>query len=320
MHLREEAVHQGREKRAGRFQRVLKRLCAYRMDIEVEETKISASLFKEMVKGHDSIHALLSLATCMFSPSDENDFQEWRRSTAFLSQDWEAFDLLHSSYYEALHANYVAGSILLRSALELLLKGAFYQCLTAQSYRQNSRLLDADARGRRLKNRLDDMLSRSGAFRSDIGEESYSVYEHMRTTIAKAKYRPATRIMIQQLARWGILRGVESPSRTVSRTYSKLSQDVHTYPWRTDLGRVLALRPKRVFEAKVTMHTEFAEYLRELRNVVDIGMVITMGVLRDRLRRTETRRELRRFVRNSKLKSLAMKYTSSCLRGLRHLE
>lgn len=295
----------------------MKKFCTYRKDLGIEETRISASLYRKAVKGHDSIHALLSLAVCMFSPSNDNDHADWRNRTAFLSHNWEAFDLLHSSYYEALHANYMAGFILLRSALELVLKGAFYQCLTAPSYRDKSRLLEADTRGRRLRNRLDNMLSRSGAFRSDLGEESYSIYEHMRTTMNKAKYRPATRVMIQQLARWGMLKGIESPSRTISRTYAKLSQDVHAHPWRTDLSRVLALRPERVFEPKTIMHREFDAYLRELRDVLDIGMVVTINVLRDRLRdRRETRRELCRFVHDSKLKSLGMRYTRACLQGL----
>ena len=76
--------------------------------------------FEKIQKAHDSIHEFMLIPTGLINSNE--DF--WAKS-AFIYHS-EAFDQAHRSLLEALSGYYNAACTLLRNALELILKGAFF--------------------------------------------------------------------------------------------------------------------------------------------------------------------------------------------------
>lgn len=92
--------------------------------------------YEKLQEAHDSIHEFIYLAPVCCSKQ-----ANWHSKSAFLTYHWEAFHLAHRSFLEALTGYYNAAYILLRGTLELLLKGAFWECLVIKSFEIKLRLL-----------------------------------------------------------------------------------------------------------------------------------------------------------------------------------
>jgi hypothetical protein len=193
--------------------------------------------------------------------------------------------LAHSSYYESLLANYSAGFILLRATLELLIRGAFFECLTHRRFREDSTILDKvkDKRGRRLKEFLSELFTRRDSIEKDFEETSVAIYDKTSRIIDDPKFRISNEVMLKQLTKWGIFEGCAAPVSTVSRIYHKLSKDVHAHPNRTGTGRILIYRPRDLFKPKRVMRRILSEYLNDLRKVTDLGIAMTMNLLKENL-------------------------------------
>ncbi|MEM5854258.1 MAG: hypothetical protein QW228_07880, partial [Candidatus Aenigmatarchaeota archaeon] len=79
---------------------------------------------EKLIRAHDSIHEFIFLAPLSF-PSNGN--VSWHRKSAFLTYQFDVFYSAHRSLIEALAGYYNAGYTLLRSTLELILKGALWE-------------------------------------------------------------------------------------------------------------------------------------------------------------------------------------------------
>jgi len=94
-------------------------------EIEIPNFAISIqkSDFEKLRKAHDSIHEFIYIAPHLV------DFdEEFRAKSAFLLYYYnEVFEQAHRSFLEALSGCYNAANTLLRSTLELLIKGAFWE-------------------------------------------------------------------------------------------------------------------------------------------------------------------------------------------------
>ncbi len=130
-------------------------------------------LYDDAVRSHDAIHEFLLLAPSMYPHGNANN-SSWHKKSAFLTYHWDTFDLAHSSYYESLLANYSVGFILLRVTLEILIRGAFFECLAHKKFREESVVLDKikDKRGRRLKGFLNELFTLRRSIEQDFEETS----------------------------------------------------------------------------------------------------------------------------------------------------
>ena len=122
--------------------------------------------------------------------------------------------------------------------------------------------------------------------------------------------------MLRQLAKWGILQGIKAPVTTVSHIYRKLSKDVHAHPNRTDIGRILIYQPSQLFEPKRVLRRVLTEYLKDLRKVADIGIVMTMNILKENLEQFPQTRDQVRSAFEQRFKDLGLKFASSRLSAL----
>jgi hypothetical protein len=273
------------------------------------------NLYDDVVRSHDTVHDLLLLAPSVY-PRGSTGFPSWHVKSAFLTYHWDTFDLAHSSYYESLLANYAAGFILLRATLELLIRGAFFECLAHKKFREKSAILDKDKRGRMLKNFLKDLLARRPSIEQDLETTSVAIYDKTSNIMNDMKFRPSNETMLRQLAKWGVFEGIEAPVTRVSRIYHKLSGDVHAHPNRTGIGRILTYRPRDLFEQKKVIRRVLAEYLRDLRKVTDIGIVMTMNLLKENLEQFPQTRDHVRANFSQRFKDNGLRFASLRLSAL----
>lgn len=271
--------------------------------------------YSDAVRSHDAIHEFLLLAPAMY-PRRVARSPSWHAKSAFLTYHWDTFDLAHSSYYETLMGNYSAGFILLRATLELLIRGAFFECLAHRKFRERSLILDEDRRGKKLKHFLNDLFTRRPTIEQEFETASVSIYDRTSRLLGDPRFIPSNKTMLSQLAKWGIFKGIQAPVTTVSNIYRKLSGDVHAHPNRTGTGRILIYQPRDLFESKKVLRRVLSEYLRDLKKVADIGIVITMNLLQENLERFPQTRDQIRTQFHQRFTDLGLTHSSARLTTL----
>lgn len=240
--------------------------------------------YDEAQKSHDAIHEFILLAPKLFLSTGEVG---WEGKSAFLTYQWEAFDAAHRSLLEALCGFYNPAFILLRSTYELLIKGAFFEGLAHQEFRDNAKTLRKDRKGKRLIDCIEGILNENPEIRSRWEKTSAGIYDAVRVLIKEQEFRPSMPVLVEQIFHWGFLEPIHDWKGEVYELYGNLSGDVHVEPDRTDIGRVLLMEPDRLFEEKEVIPEVLKKYLSDLRTVVDIGVVIELNLLIDNVRKHE---------------------------------
>jgi hypothetical protein len=235
--------------------------------------------FKNLEKAHDAIHEFMLLAPKLF-PSHVAKEIGWHRRSAFLIYQWEAFHHAHRSLIEALCAYYNVAFILLRVTFELLVKGAFWECLAHREFRENSQVLDGEKAGREIKKWLDDIFKLAPHVEEEFEEASAGIYDKIGPIVEDSNFRLTIKTIIRQLDQWDIFNPVSDPIASIYRgIYGRLSADVHVEPDRTDIGKRLLLE-KEIFEQKILPNT-LAEYTHCLHEVIDLAIVVELNIMRD---------------------------------------
>lgn len=255
----------------------------YHIDKELGLENVKPSLrieYENLQKAHDSIHEFMLLAPLLF-PSQRNEKISWRRKSAFFVYHWEAFNHAHRSLIEALCAYYNVAFVLLRVTLELLIKGAFWECLSHKRFREKSQVLDKDKRGRKIKEWLDEIFSRAPDVVEEFERTSASIYDKISPIIEDSEFRPDVKTIVQQLEHWGMFNPIPDPTTSIYKEiYGRLSEDVHIIPDRTDIGKRILSAPNQIFDQKVFQRT-LCEYAHCLHEVMDLAIVIELNIMRD---------------------------------------
>lgn len=160
--------------------------------------------FDILRKAHDAIHEFMFLAPFCF-PTDDVHEVSWKNKSAFLIYHWEVFHHAHRSLIEALCTYYNVAFILLRTSLELLLKGAFWECLSHKHFRDDSPVLDASAQGKEIKNWLRTIFEVYPNIERELDQTSAGIFDKVGRRIEDPTFRPSVKTLVQQLDQWGIL-------------------------------------------------------------------------------------------------------------------
>lgn len=276
-------------------------------------------MFPQIANVHNAIHQFMLTAPEMFpTPSKTEEEDIWHTKTAFLTYHWEIFHLAHRSLLEALCAYYNAAFILLRSTLELIIKSAFYECLAHKKFRNASTVLDSNKKGKNLKFFLQSVIRAAPTIAEDLEKTSAGIYDKITPIIDDPKFRPSIATMIHQLSEWGILEGIADPYENIyKKLYRKLSADVHVVPDRTDIGTILLQKPEDLFESHMVMKDQLVEYLADLAKVTDIGIVVTLNVLKENLVvYKELREMLHQTLKDPEYRQLGLKYSPKRIESL----
>lgn len=252
-----------------------------------------AGEFEEIRKAHDSIHEFILLAPFSLPRTQK---VTWHQRSAFLTYQWEAFHSAHRAIMEALAGYYNAGYTLLRNTLELLIKGAFWECLAHKKFRAYTKALDKDKqkdRGRRksIKEWVEDLIKEKPSIEKDLEEISAGIFDKTAIFFEDEEFQkkyiriPSFSVIVKQLIEWKVIDIPNAYNVVYNGLYRRLSKDVHVIPDRTDMGRRL-LREKDLFEIDV-IPDELNRFMKNLHEVVDIGIVIELNILSDWIKKDE---------------------------------
>jgi len=241
--------------------------------------------FEKIRKAHDSIHEFMLIPTGLITSN--KDFQA---KSAFLIYHSEAFDQAHRSLLEALTGYYNAAYTLLRNTLELILKGAFWECMAHKKYRDRAEIIKKT--GTKIGNSkktlidwLNEIIRQKPSIEEDLEKTSVGIYDKISPLFEDETLRkivPSVRSIVEQLADWKIFDPIQeiiNPMEYVYDFYRELSADVHVVPDKTDIGRRL-LAGKELFGAEV-IPDELNKYAEDLHRVMDIGIVVELNILED---------------------------------------
>jgi len=255
---------------------------------EIGMANMRASLksdYETVQKAHDSIHEFIYLAPLCL-PSQPG--ATWHSKSAFLTYQWEAFYQAHRSFLEALSGYYNAAYALLRSTLELIVKGAFWECLAHEHFREKATPLQLErGKGKRksLKDWVNALIEQEPSVRKDLEETSAAIFDKTAILFKNRQFQkqfvyiPAFSVMVNQLIEWEIIDIPNSFAIVYKKLYTDLSKDVHVVPDATDMGRRL-LAEKDFMENEV-ISEELIRYMKTLHEVIDLSIVIELNILRD---------------------------------------
>jgi hypothetical protein len=273
----------------------------------------------EALKAHDSVHEFMLLASLV--PRDPQQVA-WHQKSAFLTYLWEAFHSAHRATIEVLAGYYNAGFTLLRNTLELLVKGAFWECLAHEKFRDNARVLDEDQQKDRkrgsIKDWIDELIKRRPSIREEMEQTSASIFDKVATVFEDEDLQrevvrvPTFSTIVRQVIEWKIIDIPDAYNAIYRDLYNRLSKDVHVIPDKTDIGR--RLLEEEDFLAVRIIPQELGKFVETLRMVMDIGIVIESNILINWLQREEARPEVKE--RLAAIKDLGLKLSSEKLRGL----
>ncbi len=250
-------------------------------ELGLENVKTSLRIdFENIQKAHDAIHEYMFLAPMLFPSQIEGD-ADWHGKTAFVIYHWEAFHHAHRSLTEALCGYYNVAFILLRATFELLIKGAFWECLSHREFRENSQVLDKERAGKKIKEWINTIFASAPHVEDELERTSAGIYDKISPVVENTKFRLDTKIVIRQLNQWGIFHPIPQVEISIYRgIYGRLSADVHVIPDRTDIGRRLVAESDEIFEQKLLPET-LAEYANLLHEVIDLAIVVELNIMKD---------------------------------------
>lgn len=254
---------------------------------ELEIYNITESIKKgnfEMIsKAHDSIHEFIYLAPLSVTTNKNLD-----EKSAFLKVYlFEIFYAVHNSFLMTLMGFYNASYVLLRTTLELLIKGALWECLAHKKFRNKSEILRKNKIkiGKLKKTIIDwlnEIIERKPSIEKKLEETSAAIFDKiypLPKDPTLKKLIPPPKICINQLNEWGIFNPVSDAKNRIYNFYSRLSANIHVVPDEIDVGRRL-LSQKDLYEIEI-IPDELNNYCKQLQEIMDIGIVIELNILQD---------------------------------------
>lgn len=270
--------------------------------------------FEEIRKAHDSVHEFLLLAPISMPSTGK---VTWQQKSAFLTYQWEAFYSAHRAFMEALAGYYNSSYTLLRNTLELLVRGAFWECLAHKNFRVHTGALDGDrqrhGRGcKSIRDWIEDLIKRNPSIEEELENISGGIFDKTATIIEDKEFQkefirfPPFSAIVKQLIEWKVIDISNAYQIVYDGLYHKLSKDVHVIPDRTDIGRRL-LQEKALFRISV-IPNELNEFMKNLHKLIDIGIVIELNILSDWIKRDgEVQARLKEKL--EALKNLGLKFS-----------
>ena len=271
--------------------------------------------FEEIQKAHDSIHEFIYLAPLCLPKN-----KSWHEKSAFLTYHYITLDMAHRSLLDALAGYYNAANILLRSTLELLIRGAFLECLAHKEFRDKLEKSETKKGKKTLKGWLIDLIKQRSDIEDELEGTSAAIFDKTAIIFEDPKfrkkfiYRPNFREIVEQIADWNIFDPIQDPVELVNdKIYGELSNNAHVIPDKTDIGRRI-LSQKELFKTEVNPD-ELSKFVKVLHEVVDIGIIIELNILSDWINQDrEVKNRLRE--RLVVIDDLGLKFSSEKLKKL----
>ncbi len=228
-----------------------------------------------------------SLIPMIFLKTSEGktDVEAFKAMGALLMYHWDAGQMAGISLSNGLCGQYNAGFTLLRSYLELLLKGSYFQCLSQKEFREDrNKVLKPTDWVSILTSNMSSLIRQGRVDDIDLKKDSMLVFQVLRGHWSQDLFHPEVRSIVRQLDSWGMLEGTEgNPVELIGELYGELSQNVHERVEYTDSGRAVE-EGSEIFELPAPiLGQSLSEFLGDFHLAMDIGVVSVLNQLARRI-------------------------------------
>jgi len=209
--------------------------------------------------------------------------------SAFIIYHIDATFFSRRALREKLCSYYGGAGSLLRSACEAILRGAFWECLAHQRYRDRADIVGEQGRKRKIEgtlrnvlNWLTDIFQAGTHFEGELEKQSGAIFDRISPLFENKVLLPALptlKTMVEQLSEWKMFEPMIDPvSEVYDDLYGSLCEDTHLDPGKTMMGRLMVAGkdPSTVFEPS---QEEFGRFLVLLGRVAEIGALAVLNVL-----------------------------------------
>lgn len=255
--------------------------------------------------------------------SGDTDREAFVTMGAFLMYHWDAYQMAGLSLSSALCGQYNAGFTLLRSYLELLLKGSFFQCLAQKKLRKSrEEVLEPTDLVSILTSNVPDLIRDSHIDDADLDSNSSLIFDLLRSHWMHDLLRLDLSSIIKQVDGWGMLNGLElegnrpdrRPSESVRDLYGRLSQNVHERVEYTDSGRAVE-EGGEIFEAHAPiLKQSLLEFRQEFHKAMEIGVIIVLNQLARRIPEDRLQDKSRQLLNSESFNSADLKSARKLLK------
>jgi hypothetical protein len=178
---------------------------------------------------------------------------------------------------------------MLRSALEAMIRGAFWEGMAHKKFRDHAEAIRrapgvkllSDKVGR-LHDWFADVFKQSPYAEAEMDLVSAGVFDRVSPLFSDpvlSRVVPPFKTMVEQIAEWGLLAPIPDPAASTiyGGVYWKLSEDAHLIPDKTLLGRRFA-NGKPSFSTAEFSPDELYSFTEMLEIVDDVGILLSLNL------------------------------------------
>ena len=207
------------------------------------------------------------------------EYDTFRHMGAFLMYHWEASSMAGISLSNGLSGRYNAGFTLLRSYLELVLRGVLSQCLAQRYFRDRpSSVLGPTDFLAILMRSLSDEIKEKQIKTGDLEDNTIEIFSvlHGHWMEDLLRLKPAS--IIKQIADWDMLRGLgSSPDREIGDIYTELSSNAHERVKYTDSGRATEEGAELFEWPAPILKDSLEEFLSCFHQSMEVGVIAVLN-------------------------------------------
>lgn len=266
-------------------QGLLRRLVA---DLNGDVPNLEATVQRVSIQAIETA-GIVQNASAEFNSLILSSSELFLRHSAFYLYHAEAVFASRRALREALCSYYGAAGALLRGAYEAILRGAFWDCLAHQRYRDHAEVVGKQKRTiegipRNILNWLSDVFQAAPQIQAQLEKQSGAIFDCISPLFEKRVLRrvlPPLRTMVEQLSAWKMFEPItDSVSEVYDRVYSSLCLDTHLIPDKTMMGRLMVAGkdPSTIFEPS---QEEFDRFLTLFCCVAEIGALVMLNLVED---------------------------------------
>lgn len=281
--------------------------------------------FPEEIKASYQLSGFFILLPVWFhSISNENEgTRVFEKRSAYLIYHWESFSTIENSFYLALASQYSNAFILLRTTLETLIRGAFFEGFAHKEYRNRVDFTDFkyDRKTKRLFRQIKTLLEENSIIDTEIETLSAGIYDLIGPLLIQHKYQPTFKTIVEQVLNWGFLRGLDNPLEIIyQRQYAFLSKNVHIIPNMTDIGRALINESVNPYQLTIFNSSYLKKYLHEFNQIIDIGILLVVNIMSKNLNIDTVRQKVLAEITRKDFQQLPLEFSKKRLTELLNLE
>jgi hypothetical protein len=245
----------------------------------------------------------------------KTDPEAFKSMSAFLMYHWDAGQMTGLSLSNALCGQYNAGFTLLRSYLELVLRGVFFQCLAQRKFRESpSRVLKPTEALSILTSNLSTVIRQKQIDDTDFEKNSMLIFDVLRGHWMQDILRLDLGSIARQIDDWGMIDGLEEkPAEIIGELYGQLSQNVHERVEYTDSGRAVE-EGAGIFEwPSPILSQSLSEFLDDFHLAMEVGVIAVLHQLAYQIPYGRLRGKCQQLLDNEAFKLADLRRTTKLL-------